>query len=231
MHIEFIDSDGLVTYEINPTVSYESFCNFMDFPEPSFEPEMSVISHRVRIVCSLELFYDEYEVTAEIEKQLHQKYKIDSSLNMIEIAELEITEFPNEWKDRMKFAWGYWLDALDGDHAVIGTRADEIEERNLYDNPLELGDLFYIRTLLVHPRFRGNKLGIRLIQYTFNYLIRDRIGMVFVIAQEPYSEERKRNRRPLELVKYYESIGFIRAFSSKNVDRIMEVEVNTLRTK
>lgn len=229
MHIELFDSKEKVTYDIYPTISYESFCNYLSFPEPEFDPDLSMIVHELKIVASLELLRDENNFTQEIEDEIRTKYKIDEDSDLIEIAKVIITEFPNQWKEEMEVSWFYWLDALNGDHAVIGTRADEILNRELYDDPFDYGSLFYIQSLEVQPPFRGENLGIKLIQYGFKYLIRTSNGMVFVIAQEPFITSSKKEKRSLGLVDYYETLGFTRAFNSKNQDLVMEIEISKLR--
>lgn len=232
MNIEFIDSNQKIVYEVYPTISHESFCNYLDFPEPNFEPDLSMITHRIRIIASLDLFIEEYNVTEEIKDQLKQQYKLNEEENSIEIAKVTITEFPNEWKEHMEVTWFYWLDALDGDHAVIGSRADEILDRELYEDPFDLGSLFYVQSLKVHPLFRGNKLGIKLIEYAFKYLIRTSNGMIFVIAEEPITsvfKEQSSANKSTGLVRYYEKSGFTRAFNSINKDLVMEIELRKIR--
>ncbi|MFB5270004.1 hypothetical protein ACE41H_24925 [Paenibacillus enshidis] len=43
----------------------------------------------------------------------------------------------------MDATWSYWLDAVDGDHLIVGSRADEILDRELYDDPFDNGSLSY----------------------------------------------------------------------------------------
>ncbi|NGM84786.1 GNAT family N-acetyltransferase [Paenibacillus sp. 7124] len=232
MIIKFHQSSIENEYEIYPFISYESQCNDLDFPEPSFDPSSSFIFHTVKLVASLDLLTDEYDNSEEIIQRLKESYAIDEDKNLIDIAELHITEFPNEWKDEIGPNWFYWLDAIDGDHAVVGSRADEILDRELYDDPFDFGSLYYIQTLKVHKAFRGEKLGLQLINYAFEHFIKDYNGMVFLIPQEPITQEiesGKRKMKPIKLVNYYEKLGFKRVFNSINSDIVMEVEISKLR--
>lgn len=235
MFMEFMKSNGPVRYFFDPSVSYTSCCNIMDFPEVDFNSDVEPIFHMVQLVTSLDLLRDEFELTEKTEAEIKNKYWVEDESDQIVIGKITITEFPNEWKEEMGVTWSYWLDALDGDHAVIGNRADEILRRNLYDDPFDFGSLFYIQQLKVHPIFRGEKIGLNLIRFTFKNLFRSSNGVVFTIAQSPITEniqKKSSSNRFTKLVDYYEKIGFTRAFNSFNKDdEVMEVELYKLQEK
>ncbi|KQO18306.1 hypothetical protein ASF12_06695 [Paenibacillus sp. Leaf72] len=124
-----------------------------------------------------------------------------------------------------------WLDTLDEDHCIIGNRADQIEEHDLYNDPFSFGSLFYIRRVDVHPKFRGQHTGINLIQYTFKNLIRNANGMVFLFAkpmQSTLSKKKETFKSHARLAKYYEKCGFKRVSQKKADAILMETNLQDL---
>lgn len=165
--IDVISSIGKLEYELSPQIICESYCTFNNFSEFNYHSEIDPIIHTIKLVSSLELMNDEYEITDEIEELLKKKYWIDSDRDQLIIAEIIITEFPDNWRERMDTTWSYWLDEIDGDHSVIGLRADEILERDIYNQPFDNGSLYYINTIKIHDAFDSDNIVINLINYSF----------------------------------------------------------------
>ncbi|MFK4474915.1 hypothetical protein ABH897_004683 [Paenibacillus sp. RC73] len=236
MIIDLITSTGRLEYEVLPFVTCETYCEFNDFPEFHYNSDIDPIVHNIKLVVSLEVINDEYEITDEIEELLKKKYWVDEDRDQLIIAKMTITEFPNTWRERMDVTWSYWLDVIDGDHLVIGSRADEISERELYDNPFDNGSLYYIKDIAVHDSFDNDDIEIDLIRYTFRDFVRNDVGVVFYIAQTiDHNIEKKlttRNTRVVkekDMIEKLEGCGFSRIFNSTVKDMIMEIEVYKLQ--
>lgn len=234
--IDLITSTGRAEYEVLPSVTYETYCEFIDFPEVDYNSDIAPIVHTIKLVASLELMHGEYEITDEIEELLKKKYWVDEDRDQLIIARMTMTEFPNTWREHMDVTWSYWLDAIDGDHLVIGSRADELTERELYGNPFENGSLYYIQNIVVHDSFNIDDLEIDLIRYTFKNFIQNDTGVVFYIAQTiDHNIEKNQNTKNTRIVKdksmieKLEGCGFSRIFNSTVKDMIMEIEVYKLQ--
>ncbi|WP_171716139.1 hypothetical protein [Paenibacillus phytohabitans] len=230
MFVEIENSNQRIKVDLYPTVEYEAGATFHDFPEMEFNADTGPIYHTIKVTSSLEMILEECKGDETLEKQISERYWIDKEEDKIIMAKMVITEFPNDWKERIDESWAYWLDALDGDHAVIGNRADEILERDLYDDPFDCGSLFYVQDLEIHPEYSSSGFTIDLLKYTFEYLIRDRNGMLFVIPQERITEEAEKDRKnkTKRLIEFYEKSGFARAFNSANEDVVMEIDLRLL---
>ncbi|BFH61909.1 hypothetical protein [Paenibacillus azoreducens] len=236
MLIDLITLAGRLEYEVLPSVTYETYCEFIDFPEVDYNSDIDPIVHTIKLVVSLEVLNDEYEITDEIEELLKKKYWVDEDRDQLIIAKMTMTEFPNTWRERMDVTWSYWLDAIDGDHFVIGSRADEISERELYDNPFDNGSLYYIKDIAVHDSFDNDAIEIDLIRYTFRDFIQNDTGVVFYIAQTiDHNVEKNPDTKNTRIVKDKDMIeklercGFSRIFNSTVKDMIMEIEVYKLQ--
>lgn len=236
MLIDLMTSTGRLEYEVLPSVTCETYCEFNDFPEFHYNSDIDPIIHTIKLVVSLEVINDEYEITGEIEELLKKKYWVDEDRNQLIVAKMTITEFPNTWREHMDVTWSYWLDAIDGDHLVIGSRADEISERELYDNPFDNGSLYYIKGAAVHGSFDNDDIETDLIRYTFRNYIRNDVGVVFYIAQTiDHNIEKNlatRNTRVVkdkDMIDKLEGCGFSRIFNSTVKDMIMEIEVYKLQ--
>lgn len=236
MIIDLLTSTGRLEYEVLPSVTYETYCEFIDFPEVDYNSDIDPIVHTIKLVVPLEVINDEYEITDEIEELLKEKYWIDEDRDQLIIAKMTMTEFPNTWRERMDVTWSYWLDAIDGDHLVIGSRADEISERELYDNPFDNGSLYYIKDIAIHDSFYNDDIEIDLIRYTFRDFIQNDAGVVFYIAQtiEQNAEKNPTTKntwivKDNNMIKKLERCGFSRIFNSTVKDMIMEIEVCKLQ--
>ncbi|MDT8976444.1 hypothetical protein RQP50_09345 [Paenibacillus sp. chi10] len=235
MYIDLLTSNGRREYEVLPSVAYETYCEHIDFPEVDFNSDIDPIVHTIKLVSNLELIIDKYEITDEIEEQLKKKYWIDENRDQLIIAKMTMTEFPNAWRERMDVSWFYWLDAIDGDHMVIGSRADEIIDRELYDTPFDNGSLYYIGDITIHDSFDYDDIEIDLIRYTFRNFIQNDAGMVFYIAQTIDNIEEIQNTKNTmivkdkNMIKKLEKCGFSRIFNSTVEDMIMEIEVHKLQ--
>lgn len=233
MDIELLISGEKLKLELYPSVTCEMHCKFLDFPKVEYDPDMEPIVHIVKLVVSLDSLNDEYEITEAIEESLKEKFWIDEENDELIIAKMVMTQFPDSWRKRMKVSWSYWLDAVDGDHLVIGSRADEIIERGLYKNPFTNASLYYIQDLNVHEYFKGNDTDIHLLRYTFQNFIQNAAGMVFVIPQRlEDSNDRDGSSKIIKdtkMIEQYEKCGFSRIFNSAIKDMVMEIEVSKLR--
>ncbi|SFF32857.1 hypothetical protein SAMN04487969_12653 [Paenibacillus algorifonticola] len=216
--------------QLYTSVTHRTFNEYLEYPEFEENYDFSPIRHGIKLVASLDMILDETK-EQDIEEKLKAEYYLDDESNELVIAKISITEFPAEWKENMEDSWFMWLDTLDGDHCVIGSRADEIEEQDLYDDPFSFGSLFYIERIDVHPKFRGQHTGINLIQYTFKHLIRNANGMVFLIAkpmQSTLSKKKETFKSQARLAKYYEKCGFKRVSKKKADCILMETNLQDL---
>jgi len=229
--IDFAKKEEVVNAELLTSISYASRCELINFPNVDIDADTSPIFHFVELVSSLSLLRDEYRFDENTEKTLQEKYLIDSERDQLVLAKLCITEFPDAWRQEIGESWFDWLDAIDADHAVIGARADQIENEDLFDDPFLFGSLFFIYRLDVHPSFRRNKTGIKLIQHTFKYLIRDASGMAFLIAKPMKSTFTNCNEQFIDskrLARYYSSIGFKKISNRRSKDIVMEIPLQKL---
>lgn len=234
--IDLSTSSKKMNIEVFPTVKYETHCELFDFPEADYNSDMLPISHIVKLVTSLEMLNDEYGITEEIEDILRERYWIDEDENQLIIAKMAMTEFPNSWRERMEVTWSYWLDAIDGDHLVVGSRADEIMDRDLYGNPFDNGSLYYIYDVDVHGSFKNKDIEINLLRYTFSNFIQNDIGMVFFIAQtiDKNTEQHSITKeikvvKDTEMLDIFDKCGFSRIFNSVIKDLVLEIEVHKLQ--
>lgn len=168
------------------------------------------------------LFEEEFNRTCE-------NYWVDEYQKKLMIAKLDISEFRSEWKERIGGTWFDWLDSVDGEHSIIGVRADEIVQTKKYPNSLDQGSLFYIQNLIVHPLFRGNKLGAHLIKHSIQNLFTNQHGIVFLIAQ-PHVDNahcsHSKDHLTQRLIDYYKNIGFVETEQS-DIDKhnVMELKL------
>jgi GNAT superfamily N-acetyltransferase len=198
-----------LTMQVNPYVSNSSWSEFIDFPEVELNIDTGPIVHTSELTIPIEKLSLEMKFTDENEKEIMNNYYVEKNHGMkIVVARLRITEFPTEWKERIGVSWLEWLDAYDGDHLVVGERA---EEKYWDDDSLLFGSLFYIERVDVHPKFRGEKLGLDLISHSLWYLSRNGSGPIFLIARPMKSvlcEEDKEYKDTIKLVNYYKGLGF-----------------------
>lgn len=234
MIIDLSTSSKKLNIEVFPTVKYETHCELFDFPNADYNSDMMPIFHIVKLVTSLEIINDEFGVTEEIEDILKERYWVDEEEDQIIIAKMTMTEFPNSWRERMEVTWSYWLDAIDGDHLVVGSRADEIIDRELYDNPFDNGSLYYIQDVAVHDSFKNSEIEINLLRYTFYNFIQNNFGMIFFIAQtidKDVEQDITKKTRVIigkEMLDIFEKCGFSRIFNSVVNDLVLEIEVHKL---
>ncbi|MFF2484608.1 GNAT family N-acetyltransferase [Paenibacillus sp. NPDC058071] len=230
MFIEFETSEKeLIKIDISPQVDLVTYGSLFEFPEITFN-EYSPISHSVKIVYPFESIELDYPLTEDIENQIKAKYHVED--DQIIIARLEITEFPDEWKEEMETSWFEWLDALDGDHAIVGARADQIVNDDIYEEDFDFGSLYYIQRLDVHPNFRGEGIGIKLINHSFKYLLRNAQGIVFLIAKPMQSRLSKTQidfNSSSRLSKYYRRCGFKRVSKERSKSILMEAQVHKIK--
>jgi GNAT superfamily N-acetyltransferase len=220
-----------LTIQVNPYVSNSSWSEFIDFPKVDFNIDTSPIVHTTELTIPFEKISVEMELTEEIEAEIRKNYYVENVEHDLKIvvARLRITEFPTEWKERIGVSWMEWLDAYDGDHLVVGERA---ENKDTYDDSLLFGSLFYIERVDVHPKFRGHKLGMDLISHSLWYLSRSGSGPVFLIAQPMKSvlcEEDKEYKDTKKLVNYYRKLGFTEIRKLDSEAYLMETRLGDFR--
>jgi len=231
MIIEIMCENKVHNIDVTPELIFKSRGTLYEFPHLDFNEDYQPICHTISVVVSMESIELECKLTDEGEKHIKTRYHFDDQEDQIVIARLEITEFPNEWKVEMDTSWFYWLDALDGDHAVIGNRADEIVHDDLYENAFQGGSLYYLERLDVHPDFRGNKLGLKLIQHTFKYMLRNANGIVLLIAKpmkSALSKDTGTFKNSSRLSNYYKRCGFKRIKSKSRSSILMEARIEDL---
>lgn len=212
---------------ITPYIQYESH-GFFSFQSHHFNSDTLPIFHHLQLMINR----DEIDKKLLLEDELNRwdlKNGVDEDQRKRMIAKLDISEFRSEWKDKIGGSWFDWLDSVDGEHSIIGLRADEIERQNRYPHSLDQGSLFYIQNLVVHPAFRGNKLGAHLLKHSFQNLFSNQHGIVFLIAQP--NVDNKLCFLPAEqltqkLIDYYKDIGFVETEQSDiSKHNIMEMKL------
>ncbi|WP_260871281.1 N-acetyltransferase [Paenibacillus sp. Y412MC10] len=231
MILEISVDERVLKIDVSPKMVYESNGTLYEFPHSEFNEEYQPIYHTISVVVSMEQIDMECTLTQEVENQLKEKYYLEENEDQLVVARLEITEFPNEWKEEMGDSWFNWLDALDGDYAVIGERADRIVNEDIYGEAFEYGSLYYIQRLDVHPEFRGQEVGLKLIQHTFKYMLRNANGMVFLIAKPMKSKLSKKSnvfKSSSRLSNYYKKCGFKRIRNRSTKSIVMETCVEDL---
>lgn len=53
MLINLLEWNGELEFEVNPTVTYKTYCEFIDFPEVEYDSDLFPISHIIQLVVSL----------------------------------------------------------------------------------------------------------------------------------------------------------------------------------
>ncbi|SHN73287.1 hypothetical protein SAMN04487896_3180 [Paenibacillus sp. ov031] len=231
MILEISVDERVLKIDVSPKMVYETTGTLYEFPHSEFNEDYPPIYHTISVVVSMEQIDMECTLTQELENQLKEKYYFEENEDQIVVARLEITEFPNEWKEEMGDSWFCWLDALDGDYALIGERADTIVNQDIYGEAFEYGSLYYIQRLDVHPEFSGQEVGLKLIQHTFKYMLRNASGIVFLIAKPMKSKLSKKSnvfKSSSRLSNYYKRCGFKRIRNGSTKSIVMEACVEEL---
>lgn len=132
------------------------------------------------------------------------------------VAILQVEEFPSTVAFDFRGTWFDWLDAIDGDLAIVGELADGLrDDEDDLSMALLSGSLFYPRALSVHPAFSGQRIGLRLLAHTLWALHRAE-GDTAILLAKPMSNhfapgEPKTGATEIRrLAKHYERIGFRR---------------------
>lgn len=82
------------------------------------------------------------------------------------VARLTMAQLNSRHRDVLRTSWHEWLDSIDGDLAWVGSFLDHAtEEPDEYESDLIGGALFHIYNVGVHPAFRGQDVGLRLIAH------------------------------------------------------------------
>lgn len=136
----------------------------------------------------------------------------DHTLEVI-VATTEIQQFPSRFQEGDDTVWSEWLDSIDSDLSWVGCIADRIRDRSENGELLSGGHLFYISKLNVHPRFRGQKIGLRLLAHALLAVSHSTHDVTILIATDlpglwdPRPREQTR-KRAQSLARYYQQLGF-----------------------
>lgn len=131
------------------------------------------------------------------------------------VAECVVYIYPEWLRNQMRANWAYWLDATSDIAADIGVAIERLERRRTQSLGL-WNRLIMIDRIAVHPAFRGQWVGARLLAHA----ILDRFsGMGDVVAFGAYPMHNPFDgATPLlsegsvrSLVRYYQRLGFRRA--------------------
>lgn len=131
------------------------------------------------------------------------------------VAQLIADEFPAYFQLEADWPWHDTLDAIDDDTRAVRGAIDELRRSGRFRSALNDGSLFHICHLGVHPAFRGHRIGARLIGHALWSLTRANGDLAVLLAiptGSPFD-----NQEPTQtvgaigrLVRYYESMGFLR---------------------
>lgn len=174
--------------------------------------EYLAISHKITVTLSTEILLDEYAVS--VEDLWKEGYTIisDGSYDAVVVAQIRVREFPNRLRELMSIGWADWLDMFDGDTYQAGIRADEVMEDLDFLGVLQDGSLFLFEDLHVHPRFRGQNVGLRLIRHLLVVLNRANGDFAILFANPRNSIYGDNDETCIDnkyaLARYYERAGF-----------------------
>lgn len=129
------------------------------------------------------------------------------------VARLTCQEFVAADRWTLGVTWHEWLDQYDSETSLVGAAADVIHEDE--DSlALVFGSLVYLQRLEVHPRFRGQRIGLRLIGHTLLSLSRAEGDTAVMLVRpvessfDPDENAKPTRRAARRLVNYYRRIGF-----------------------
>lgn len=228
---------GVDNVSLSPLVVHESNHTFLDFCNIGDVID-SCIQHVFYVRLDRELL-EESAAVADVATNRHGDFwsalqvfndGVDSvsrpswTKTRLEIAELELYEFPVRFKEAYHNTWFMLLDAVDGDTAELGEIADGLAEKAEQEGDLVLldGSLFVPKLLSVHPLARRNRLGIRLLAHSIWFLSRSTHDLALALAKPMggrFSMDEPDRSAPAirRLVRYYESVGFRRVFPRRKI--------------
>lgn len=198
---------------VQPTIRQGCITRYNGFADCDGLYDHPPISHVIDVTIS----DDELEIGEEWWAKLTATIRPEGSdgEEWVRIASAQIDEFPARFSWDLKTSWFNWLDSMDGDLAVVGELADELME---HDGSLALicGSLLYLRSVDVHPAFRGQQIGARLVAHALWSLSRSTGDVAALLAKPVRSEFREGEpdcsaaaiRR---LAGYYRRMGFERS--------------------
>ena len=199
---------------VQPTIRQRCITRYNGFADCDGLYDHPPISHVIDVTIS----HDELEIgEEEWWAKLTATFRPEGSEGeeWVRIASAQIDEFPARFSWDLNTSWFNWLDSMDADLAVVGELADELME---HDDSLALicGSLLYLRSVDVHPAFRGQQVGARLVAHALWSLSRSTGDVATLLAKPVRSEFREREpdcsaaaiRR---LAGYYRRMGFERS--------------------
>jgi len=159
----------------------------------------------------------------------------------LHIARLEVRECPRIVCDALADGdWLRWLDAVGDDGRtgiaeLVGEFTSEDNEQNEelgLEFPLLDGSLFWLRQLGVHPAFRGQRIGARLMAHAM-WALHRAVGDLAVLEAHPtktvFDAEEPTGTTVdtiARLVAYYERVGFLRSRPGQPIgDRAVAMHV------
>jgi len=152
-----------------------------------------------------------------------QPYLSDEDPGFV-VARLEIEEHPRITKHRLRSTWGAWLRAVDSTSALIGDVLDRMEGEDAGNEATDRldGSLFHIRTVAVHPAFRGQAIGRRLIAHTLWTMHRGYgdVAMILLFPGfnplDPSASQPDQSASAVrKLCRYYQKLGFRRSVAGR----------------
>jgi GNAT superfamily N-acetyltransferase len=126
------------------------------------------------------------------------------------VARLSIRQYPDHLREALGLTWEEWLEEMEED--VAGALADAITES--HPDSLWGGTLYHFRDLQVHPEFRGQHLGARLLAHALWMLLsgpRDLAVMYAMPMPDRFQRDGTEPPRDPDAVKrltrYYRRLG------------------------
>ena len=137
----------------------------------------------------------------------------DSGRELI-VARLTMAQLNSRYRDLVGTSWHEWLDSIDSDLAWVGSFLDEAaDDPEEYECDLIGGALFHIYNVGVHPAFRGQNVGLRLIAHALVITsagLNDAATLIAADAPNGWDQrERDQTRtRANALARHYARLGF-----------------------
>lgn len=197
--------------ECYPDIQHDVTSSYLGFVQEE-APDLYPTVHHIKIKLSIDglLEDDSTIIPQKLQEQGFCVIEQDSD-QWIEVASILVREFPERHRELMEMSWTDWLDAFDGDTYSVGLRADEVLEHQYCPYTLQDGSLFLFEDLHVHPRFRGQNIGLRLIRHLL-VVLRRADGDLAILFANPrnsiYGDNSARIDNKRALAQYYERAGF-----------------------
>ena len=199
-------------FEVKPTIEHSTYSSCLGFVQYETDYEYGRIEHNLRLVISWKVLSEQIpNLSIEELKQLGYLLSGESEPVVI-IAEIFVKEYPARWRQNMGICWSEWLSRFDEDSKAIGIRADEVAVNALYGNALNEGSVYILDRLDVHPKFRGQRIGMHLCRYVLEIVPKCSSDMIFLLADPIDSKYENGNSNCItdlnRLAEYYAAAGF-----------------------